>query len=222
MRIGQGIATVLTVVTLVVTLGGTAYADDGPVPGPSGWDLADLAYQNATSEGPPRQPCKYPSAPFYYQTGDCKYAQAALYTSCAVKDSSGWCIRRRIDSALWRGGTADKRSYTPSGVCALGSDSGMGTWQLTTLIITDNATGKVLWYTPGADYALHSNCDVEHGPYSRTIGLVVYGSATVDFWFYHYCQPDAPSCGGFDEHVTFGVVFNRSPRFSVQTAIEAA
>lgn len=218
-KVRRSIGTMLTALALLTTSAGTARADDpAPLPPPSVWDVADLAAQNATGGGPPRQPCEYPSAPFYYQDGDCKYAQAALYTSCSVQDSDGWCVRRRIDSALWRGGTADTRSYTPSGFCRLGSQSDQGYWQLTTLYVLDNSSGALLWSAPGADYALHSNCDVEHGPYARTIGVVVGGSATVEFEFRHYCRDDAPSCGGFPEHVTFGVVF--SPRRTVNGGVE--
>jgi hypothetical protein len=218
MKVRRLFGIAVPVMALVMGLGAPARADVEPLPVPSQWDVADLAYQN-TMTGPSRQPCNYPSAPFYYEDGACKYAQAALYTSCAVKDSTGWCIRRRIDSALWRGGTADVRSYTPSGMCALGSTSDMGLWQLTSLVVTDNKDGSPLWSAPGSDYNRHSNCDVEHGPYYRPIGLVVYRSATVTFEFQHYCRSDASSCGGFPEKVHFGVVFSSSPRFAVETHV---
>ncbi|HEU0131644.1 MAG TPA: hypothetical protein VFQ85_11715 [Mycobacteriales bacterium] len=149
--------------------------------------------------------CSYPGG-MYAGTNDCKYAQAHVATRCTDGHTTATgtsCWEKQVLRFSYRGGTADATSPTVTGGCRYGGDSGMRDWAMSYFTVR-TARGAV-YTAPTAHYGLHTNCDVEAGPYYGTPNpITLREDAVAHYSFVHRC-PASPTCASFSSEIDFAI-----------------
>jgi hypothetical protein len=139
--------------------------------------------------------CSYPGG-MYAGDADCKYAQARPDWRCTESHATTTgtaCYEIQFLRFNYRGGTADDRSPKVTGTCLYHGQSDFKDWQLSYFTVYH---GSVILYTAStAHYGIHTNCDVEAGPYyGSPVPFSFRTTSIAHFVFAHRCFAGT-SCG---------------------------